>query len=94
VYDPAIHVSYIGYSFNVKGIFKRFRFELGLNSCTVKPLQAMYNAAGGKVCMELLEQIPAEDANDARAQKELESAMAKWQEKLEMSGETVRIILL
>ena len=94
VCDPVKRVSFIGYTFNVKGIFKRFRFELGLNSCSVKPLQVMYNLADGKVNMELLEEMAVEDVNDTDARRDLEAAMQKWQKNLEENGETVKIILL
>lgn len=94
IYDPEHGVSFIGYSFNVNGILKRFRFELGLNSCTHKPLQAMYNAAGGRVREDVLEEMSDCDANDSGAEARLTAAMQKWQNKLEGGGEKVYVILL
>ena len=94
VRDEEKKISFIGYSYNICGLFKRFRFELGLNACSVKPLQAMYNRAGGRVNMEILEEIPVCGANDADGERHLKSALCAWRDKLDAYGETVRVILL
>ena len=94
VCDAAAHTSFIGYTYNLRGILKRFRFELGLNVCTFKPLQLMYNAAGGRVSMEILEEISGADANDEKSEELLKAALHKWKKSLEDAGETVKIIML
>lgn len=93
IYDEKNKRSFLGYTYNLKGILKRFRFELNLNMCTHKPLQAMYNESGKNAQAEVLEEI-AIDPNEPRAEEMMNEAMLKWQQKLEADGETVNIILL
>ena len=55
LYDAQSGASYIGFSRNLEGTRKRLRFELKLNACSYKPLQAFCNACGGELCFEVLE---------------------------------------
>ncbi|MBQ9949535.1 MAG: hypothetical protein IJO93_02310 [Clostridia bacterium] len=93
IHDEERKISFIGYTYNVKGILKRYRFELGLNMCTHKPLQIMYNESGKRAVMEILERLDV-SANDDGAEVLMQNALDAWQEKLQRSGETVKIILL
>ena len=92
--DEANHISFIGYSFNIEGLFKRYRFELGLNACSVKPLQAMYNSAHGNVHMEILEQTQVSDISSPDTEESMKKALEIWRRSLEAKGESVRVILL
>lgn len=86
--------SFIGYTYNLDGILKRFRFELNMNMCTLKPLQAMFNAARKQVSYDILEEVEVSAAGDVESDAHLKACMYKWQKKLEEGGETVKIILL
>lgn len=55
LYNPADGQSFIGFSRHIEGTRKRLTFELKLNACSYKPLQAFYNACGGELAFETLE---------------------------------------
>lgn len=95
VHDVKNKISFIGYSHNLRGILKRFRFELNMNMCIFKPLQIMFNEANKQVDYDVLEEIDISGfSNEAETDAHLRAGMYKWQKKLETSGETVKIILL
>ncbi len=71
VYDPKSNEAYVGYSRNLRGTYKRLRFELKLNACSYKQLQAFYNERAGEVAFEPLELFTppegiSEEETDAR----------------------------
>lgn len=58
-------VSFVGFSWNLRGTWKRLRFELKANACSYKRLQEFYNACGGDLAYEVLEEIdPSQFASD------------------------------
>lgn len=55
IYAEKTGESYVGFSRHIEGTFKRLRFELTLNACSYKPLQAFWNEHG-ELKMEILEE--------------------------------------
>ncbi|MDL2257618.1 GIY-YIG nuclease family protein [Eubacteriales bacterium OttesenSCG-928-K08] len=56
VYCKQSGQSFVGFSRNIEGTRKRLRFELKLNACSYRPLQAFYNECKGDVEFEALEE--------------------------------------
>lgn len=95
IHDSKNKISFVGYSHNLRGILKRFRFELCMNMCIFKPLQIMFNNAGKQVDYDVLEEIDISGFHDEiETDAHLRAGMYKWKKQLETSGETVKIILL
>ena len=93
IYDAKRKIAYIGYSYNLTGILKRFRFELNLNMCTLKPLQTMFNESGKTAAMDVLERLNVKP-NDDGSEAIMQAALEKWQAALTAQGDTVKVILL
>lgn len=55
LYDAETGESFVGFSRHLAGARKRLLFELQLNACSYKPLQAFYNQCGS-LSFEVLEQ--------------------------------------
>lgn len=72
VFAPATGESFVGFSRNLRSTKKRLRFELTLNACSYKALQAFYNENGGAVEFEVLELF---DPSPMRSEEELDAHM-------------------
>ncbi len=82
VFDPATEDSFVGFTFNFAGTEKRLRFELTLNACSYKPLQAFWNERG-ELAFELLEEHgPDPAASDLEVDAHIHARLFFWQERL------------
>lgn len=88
-FDPKAGDSFVGFSFNFAGTEKRLRFELALNACSYKPLQAFWNERGG-LEIELLEAYEPDPAlSDIETDAHIRARLFFWQERL---GEGTRLL--
>jgi len=82
LYDEKTGGSFVGFSRYLSGTRKRLRFELRLNACPYKPLQAFYNACGG-LSFEVLEAYcPGPALSDEEIDAHLAAAVLKYKGKL------------
>ncbi len=90
IYDPVTGESFVGFSRNIEGTLKRFRFELPLNACSYKALQKFWNERKGNVLMETLEEFsPPADMDDFALSEHLEQMMYAQQKRL---GENTKLV--
>lgn len=81
-FDPETGQSFVGFTYNYEGTHKRLRFELTLNACSYKPLQAFWNERGG-LMIELLEAyVPDPAMSELEADAHLRAKLFSWQERL------------
>lgn len=82
VFDPNTGDSFIGFTLNFDGTRKRLRFELTLNACSYKPLQAFWNECGG-LEIELLEAYAPDPAmSDLEQDAHLRARLFAHQQRL------------
>lgn len=75
--------SFVGFTRNLTGTKKRLLFELKLNACSYKPLQAFYNEADGAVDFEVLETYaPPAGASDEEIDAYLQLHMLEQKGRL------------
>ncbi|MDL2235766.1 hypothetical protein LJC07_06430 [Christensenellaceae bacterium OttesenSCG-928-L17] len=92
LYHSERDISYIGFSRNLAGTKKRLRFELKLNACSYKPLQAFYNECGGDLTYEVLETyVPAEGMSEEEIDAHLQAILLRYQVKLKARPVQVQI---
>lgn len=90
LYDPITGESFVGFSRNIEGTLKRLRFELPLNACSYKVLQAFWNDHKGNVKMETLEEFsPPADMDDDALDEHLRKMLDEYQKKL---GENTKLV--
>lgn len=84
LYCPHTNESYVGFSRYLEGTRKRLRFELRLNACTYKPLQAFYNRCEGAVDFEVLETYkPGEALSEEEVDAHLMAMLLKHKVRLQ-----------
>ncbi|MDD3920028.1 MAG: hypothetical protein PHO41_02470 [Eubacteriales bacterium] len=92
VYSPVNGDSFVGFTRNLNGTYKRLRFELKLNACSYKALQAFWNACCGTVEFEVLEQYePVPGYSDEELDAHLQALMLKHQSQLSAKAIQVQI---
>lgn len=83
LYDEKGDRSYVGYSRNLAATRKRLLFELKLNACSYKPLQAYYNQCGA-LCFEVLESyIPPQGISELEIDAHLMAMLLKHKAALQ-----------
>ena len=90
LYDPQTNESYVGFSRNIEGTRKRLRFELKLNACSYKPLQAFYNDRKGELVFEMLEEYtPAAGMSEEETDAHLQAIVLRY--KLKLNAKLVQV---
>lgn len=80
VYSPIGGASYVGFTRNLSGAYKRLLFELKLNACSYKALQSFWNEMSGVVSFEILEEYtPAAGYSEEEVDAHLQALLLKHQ---------------
>lgn len=83
LYHAPTDTSFIGFTHYMEGTRKRLKFELALNACSYKHLQAFYDEHGGDVQFEVLEEYEADFAlSDEEIDAHLMAILLRYKEKL------------
>jgi hypothetical protein len=92
LYDKKSGQSFVGFTHHMEGTRKRLRFELKLNACSYKPLQAFFNACEDEMQFEPLERIETEpNMSDEQVEALLTARMLYHKAKLNALPVQVRI---
>lgn len=89
LYHPETGQSFVGFSRHMESTRKRLAFELKLNACSYKPLQAYYNQCGGLVfeCLEIY--APAPNETDLEIDAHLTALLLKH--KTVLNAELIQV---
>ena len=91
LYDEHTGRSFVGFSRYLTGTRKRLKFELKLNACSYKPLQAFYNACG-ELRFEVLEAYcPTAGLSEEEIDAHLTALALKYRERLSAQPIQVQI---
>ena len=80
-YSPLGGPSFVGFSRNLEGTYKRLRFELTLNACPYISLQELWNRQGA-LTLELLEEYDISAMGDEEACAYEMARLMAWKERL------------
>ena len=84
VYSLTSPECFVGFSRNLRGTYKRLRFELKLNACSYQALQQFYNVNNGNVDYEILEiYTPAAALSEEEVDAHLQALVYKYKAALQ-----------